>query len=96
MDPLVFTDIARSIADASLNGHSEGEILGDFCANLNKAGIPVKRALLGPDTLHPAARSRPRASANGAKARSTIWKTAPIRITASASSATTATIRFRS
>lgn len=53
MDPQVFTNIARSIADASLNGHSEGEILGDFCANLNKAGIPVKRALLGADTLHP-------------------------------------------
>jgi adenylate cyclase len=53
MDPQVFTNIARAIADASLNGHSEGEILGDFCANLNKAGIPVKRALLGADTLHP-------------------------------------------
>lgn len=53
MDPQVFTRIARCIADASLNGHSEGEILGDFCANLNQAGIPVKRALLGADTLHP-------------------------------------------
>ena len=53
MDPQVFTNIARAIADASLNGHSEGEILGDFCANLNRAGIPVKRALLGADTLHP-------------------------------------------
>ncbi|WP_341897718.1 adenylate/guanylate cyclase domain-containing protein [Ferrovibrio terrae] len=53
MDPQVFTNIARSIADASLNGHSEGEILGNFCLNLNKAGIPVKRALLGADTLHP-------------------------------------------
>jgi adenylate cyclase len=53
MDSKVFTDIARSIADASLNGHSEGEILGHFCTNLNAAGIPVKRALLGADTLHP-------------------------------------------
>lgn len=53
MDPKVFTNIARAIADASLNGHSEGEILGNFCTNLNAAGIPVKRALLGADTLHP-------------------------------------------
>lgn len=53
MDPAVFTRIARSIADASLNGLSEGEILAGFCAALNGAGIPVTRAMLGADTLHP-------------------------------------------
>ena len=53
MDPAVFTRIARSIADASLNGLSEGEILAGFCSALNQAGIPVTRAMLGADTLHP-------------------------------------------
>jgi adenylate cyclase len=53
MDPLVFTRLARCIADASLNGLDEGEILGQFCTGLNSAGIPIKRALLGADTLHP-------------------------------------------
>jgi len=53
MDPHVFSQIARRIADTSLNGLDEGEILSQFCAGLNEAGIPVKRALLGADTLHP-------------------------------------------
>ncbi|MFN4311594.1 MAG: adenylate/guanylate cyclase domain-containing protein [Ferrovibrio sp.] len=53
MDPQVFTQIARCIADASLEGASEGEMLNQFCTGLNRAGIPVTRALLGADTLHP-------------------------------------------
>ena len=53
MDPQVFTQIARCIADASLEGASEGEMLATFCTGLNRAGIPVTRALLGADTLHP-------------------------------------------
>lgn len=53
MDPAVFTRIASSIADASLNGLNEGEILARFCNRLNEAGIPVARAMLGADTLHP-------------------------------------------
>lgn len=53
MDSLAFNRIARCIADASLNGLDEGEILGQFCTGLNEAGIPVKRAVLGADTLHP-------------------------------------------
>ncbi|WP_341704203.1 adenylate/guanylate cyclase domain-containing protein [Ferrovibrio sp.] len=53
MDPAVFARIARRIADASLGGLTEGEILADFCTALNAADIPVGRALLGADTLHP-------------------------------------------
>lgn len=53
MDPVVFTEIARRIADASLDGSTEGEILACFGKALNDAGIPVTRAMLGADTLHP-------------------------------------------
>lgn len=53
MDPASFARTVRQIADASLAGLSEGEILSSFCAALNNAGIPVSRALLGADTLHP-------------------------------------------
>lgn len=53
MDPVVFTKIARCVADASLDGSTEGEILACFGNALNEAGIPVTRAMLGADTLHP-------------------------------------------
>lgn len=53
LDPAAFYRIARCIADASLEGSSEGEVLACFGAALNEAGIPVARAMLGADTLHP-------------------------------------------
>src|SRR3546814_15355376 len=53
MDPAAFARIARRIADASLGGLNEGEILADFCTALNEVDIPVSRAVLGADTLHP-------------------------------------------
>jgi adenylate cyclase len=53
MDPVAFARIARRIADASLGGLTEGEILADFCTALNEADVPVQRAVLGADTLHP-------------------------------------------
>ncbi|HEX6958030.1 MAG TPA: adenylate/guanylate cyclase domain-containing protein [Ferrovibrio sp.] len=53
MDPSAFIHIARRVSDASLNGLNEGEILASFCTALNEAGIPVTRAMLGADTLHP-------------------------------------------
>src|SRR3546814_10861539 len=53
MDPAAFARIARRIADASLVGLNEGDILADFCTALNEVDIPVSRAVLGADTLHP-------------------------------------------
>src|SRR3546814_21089794 len=53
MDPAAFARIARRIADASLGGLNEGEILADFCTALNEVDIPVSRAVLGADPLHP-------------------------------------------
>lgn len=53
MDPHAIARIARSIADASLGGHDESAILDQFCRTLNEAGIPVARAMVGADTLHP-------------------------------------------
>src|SRR3546814_21140181 len=53
MDPAAFARIARRIADASLGGLNAGEILADFCTALNEVDIPVSRAVLGADNLHP-------------------------------------------
>lgn len=38
---------------AALHGKTEAEILKGFCERLNAAGVPVWRAMVGTDTLHP-------------------------------------------
>lgn len=45
--------IAAWVTEAGLNGASEFELLCGFCSRLADAGVPLARALLLADTLHP-------------------------------------------
>jgi adenylate cyclase len=47
------TSLARAVAEAGLAGLPEPELLRLFCAGLNAEGVPVARALVMIDTLHP-------------------------------------------
>ncbi len=50
--------IARKIADAALAGAREDKLLDTFCGLLVKDGVPLARAVLGADTLHPVLEGR--------------------------------------
>jgi adenylate cyclase len=45
--------ISRAVAEAGLAGFAEPELLRAFCLKLNAAGLPVARAMVLIDTLHP-------------------------------------------
>ncbi len=45
--------LSEAIAEDSLRGASEGDLLQGLCARAVAAGLPLKRAALGIDTLHP-------------------------------------------
>lgn len=45
--------IMRSVTEAGLAGAGEAELLRDFCRKLNDNGLPLSRALVLVDTLHP-------------------------------------------
>lgn len=45
--------LSASLTQAGLNGTSEDAIVSDFCERANAIGIPVDRALVIIDTLHP-------------------------------------------
>src|SRR5215207_2957857 len=45
--------IGRSVAEAGLSGLPEPELLRAFCLDLNGASLPVARAMVMIDTLHP-------------------------------------------
>src|SRR5512145_727550 len=50
--------ISRKIADAALAGAREDKLLDTFCRLLVKDGVPLARAVLGADTLHPVLEGR--------------------------------------
>jgi adenylate cyclase len=52
MNPAL-SDLAGWITDAGLAGKSETEILDGFCRRAVAAGLPIARAMLVIDTLHP-------------------------------------------
>jgi adenylate cyclase len=51
-EPLLL-DLARWITEQTLAGTSEVEVLGGVCERLVARGIPLLRAQMGADTLHP-------------------------------------------
>jgi adenylate cyclase len=53
MDDAVLADLANRVAEAGLAGESETSLLTGFCARALAAGLPLARATVGIDTLHP-------------------------------------------
>jgi adenylate cyclase len=53
MDPARFSELARWTTEAGLAGKSETMILDGFCRRAVAAGLPVARAMVIIDTLHP-------------------------------------------
>ena len=53
MDGARTASLARAVAEAGLAGLPEPELLRAFCLGLNAEGVPVARALVMIDTLHP-------------------------------------------
>jgi adenylate cyclase len=46
-------DIARWIVSVGLDGSSQSELMAGYCDRLIEAGVPLWRASVGADTLHP-------------------------------------------
>ena len=53
MDQIAFNELAGWVTGAGLIGRSEGELMTGFCRRVTEAGIPLARALVILDTLHP-------------------------------------------
>src|SRR5580700_2080825 len=53
MDPARFAELARWTTEAGLAGKSETAMLDGFCRRAVAAGLPVARAMVIIDTLHP-------------------------------------------
>jgi adenylate cyclase len=58
MDAEQIAALQRRLIDRGLNGVREDDLLGDLCERLLELGVPVQRALLGFDTLHPVVEGR--------------------------------------
>ena len=53
MDAAVFNALSAWVTEAGLIGRSESELMAGFCRRLAEAGVPLARALVILDTLHP-------------------------------------------
>jgi adenylate cyclase len=53
MDTASLSELRRWLTDAALAGKSETELLDGFCRRALKAGLPIARAAIIIDTLHP-------------------------------------------
>jgi adenylate cyclase len=53
MDDAASRDLAAWITDSGLSGMVEPDLLGGFCERVVAAGIPISRAIVIVDTLHP-------------------------------------------
>ena len=53
MDQTAFGELAGWVTEAGLTGRTESELMAGFCRRLTEAGIPLARALVILDTLHP-------------------------------------------
>ena len=58
MDHQRFLPLLAWIADAGLSGQRELHLLQGFCERAGAAGLPLRRAVLGVDTLHPVLEGR--------------------------------------
>ena len=53
MDEAAFNTVAGWVTEAGLIGRSESELMSGFCRRVVEAGIPLARAMVILDTLHP-------------------------------------------
>src|SRR5437016_6887015 len=53
MDAAKFSELSAWLTEAGLAGESETEIVDGFCRRAVGAGLPVARAIVVIDTLHP-------------------------------------------
>jgi adenylate cyclase len=53
MDEAAFNALSAWVTDAGLIGRSESELMAGFCRRVAEAGVPLARALVILDTLHP-------------------------------------------
>jgi adenylate cyclase len=53
MDEGIFGELASGVTEAGLIGRTESELMAGFCQRLSNAGVPLARALVILDTLHP-------------------------------------------
>lgn len=53
MDQIAFNELAHWVTEAGLVGRTEGELMAGFCQKVSESGIPIARALVILDTLHP-------------------------------------------
>jgi adenylate cyclase len=53
MDTAAFNALSAWVTDAGLIGRSESELMAGFCWRIVEAGVPLSRALVILDTLHP-------------------------------------------
>jgi adenylate cyclase len=53
MNDVIFSELAGWVTEAGLIGRSEGGLIAGFCRRITEAGVPLARALVILDTLHP-------------------------------------------
>ena len=53
MDEIAFNELAGWVTEAGLIGRAEDELMAGFCRRVAEAGVPLARALVILDTLHP-------------------------------------------
>ena len=53
MDQIAFNELAGWVTEAGLIGRTESELMAGFCRRVIDAGVPLARALVILDTLHP-------------------------------------------
>jgi hypothetical protein len=56
MNQVALSELARWITEAGLAGKSETALLDGFCRRAVAAGLPLARAMVIIDTLHPVTR----------------------------------------
>src|SRR4051812_20525264 len=53
MNQTAFSELARWVTEAGLIGRPENELMAGFCGRIADAGVPLGRAIVILDTLHP-------------------------------------------
>src|SRR6516164_11515748 len=53
MDEAAFNALSAWVTEAGLVGRTESELMAGFCRRVVEAGVPLARALVILDTLHP-------------------------------------------
>ncbi len=53
MNEMAFNELAGWVTEAGLIGRSEADLMAGFCRRVAEAGVPLSRALVILDTLHP-------------------------------------------